>query len=122
MCRALVVDDDRDCADTFRELLVVMGHEAQAAYSGAEALEVATSFRPEVALVDLAMPGMTGIEVARRQRQGRPRPWLVAVTGLHPDHVGADVQAFDFRVVKPVEPSRLRELIEGLAGGPPRGG
>jgi CheY-like chemotaxis protein len=122
MARVLVVDDDRDTAESFARLLTRWGHEPRVCFSGAEALAQAASFRPRVALLDLAMPGMTGAEVASRLRLTvGPRPWLVVVSGAHPSVLSPlEAVAFDCRLDKPVEPAELRELLEALAtAGPP---
>jgi CheY-like chemotaxis protein len=113
MMRVLVADDCRDTADMFALLLTTWGHEAEAAYDGAEALAKAEAARPDVALLDLDMPGMSGGEVARRLRAGQSgRPWLVAVTGLHPAKLPReDGAAFHARLTKPVEPGDLMELL-----------
>ncbi|MEP7303539.1 MAG: PAS domain-containing protein, partial [Caldimonas sp.] len=82
-CRVLVADDLRDSADSLALLLESMGHEVQVAYDGEHALQAAETFRPEVMLLDLGMPRLSGYEVCRRIRQ---RPWggqikLVAQSG-----------------------------------------
>ena len=64
--RILIVDDLRDSADTLKELLEMWGHQAEVAYSGAAALEVAAQFRPELILCDLAMPGMDGLSACEK--------------------------------------------------------
>ena len=81
--RILVVDDNRDAAISLATMLKIMGNDAQTAYDGLEALNVATAFRPDVILLDIGMPNLNGYETARRIRQ---EPWghsavLVALTG-----------------------------------------
>jgi two-component system CheB/CheR fusion protein len=81
--RILVVDDNRDQADSLAQLLRSMGHEVSTAYNGPEAVQAALADGLEVALVDIGLPGMDGNEVARRirqQSQGKP-PILIALTG-----------------------------------------
>src|SRR5262245_39630515 len=100
MLRVLVADDCRDTAETFAILATAWGHEAEVAYDGASALARAEALRPDVVLLDIDMPGLTGPEVARQLRAaGGPPPWLVAVTGLHPSALSrADAAPFDCRL------------------------
>jgi CheY-like chemotaxis protein len=115
MARVLVVDDDSDTAETFAALLSHWGHECRACCSGAEALAAAARFRPDGAVVDLHMAGMSGARLARALPAG---PWLVALTGLHPSLVpAADAALFEHVLHKPVEPGALRAVVEALAAG-----
>jgi PAS domain S-box-containing protein len=114
--RVLVADDNVDIAETSATLLQLWGHDVRVAQSGREALEVAESFRPEVALIDIGMPQMSGLDVARALRR---QPWgagmrLVAVTGWgqEEDRRTALGAGFDDHVTKPVEPARLQVLFE----------
>src|SRR5258708_7691026 len=79
----LVVEDNRDCADSTALLLRLAGHEAEVAPDGASALRAAAARQPDVVLLDLGLPDMTGWEVARRLKAlaGRKGPFIVAVTG-----------------------------------------
>ena len=70
--RLLVVDDNRDAADSLAVLLRLQGHEVRVAHDGPAALELAASFRPDVAFLDIGMPGMDGYEVARPAARRRP--------------------------------------------------
>src|SRR5947207_2890131 len=83
LLRVLVIDDNKDQADSLRTLVEIWGHEVQAAYGGAAALTIAQEFRPQVVLVDLAMPGLNGYDFARQLRQlpGMQAALLLAVTG-----------------------------------------
>src|SRR5277367_6383176 len=81
--RVLIVDDDRDYADSSATLLEFWGHEAFVAYDGLAALELARTHRPDVALLDLAVNGMDGFTIAERLRR-QPESLdvvLIAVTG-----------------------------------------
>src|SRR5215472_2973155 len=80
--QVLVVEDNRDTADTLCLLLQMLGHDARAAYSGTEGVRQATSWRPDVVFCDIGLPGMDGFEVARRLRRqpGTEQALLVAVT------------------------------------------
>jgi CheY-like chemotaxis protein len=111
----LVVDDLRDAADILALLLESYGAETRCVYSGADGIEQARSWRPDVALVDIGLPDMTGYEVARaiRLENGPPRMLLLAVTG-YGDPASATNAAeagFDGRLVKPIDHDRLHELI-----------
>jgi signal transduction histidine kinase len=113
--RVLVVDDNADAGNMLSYLLKALGHSVVTVTSGAEALNVAEEYRPEVILLDIGMPGMNGYEVARRIREGghEPQPYLVAVTGWgksdDPRHARA--AGFDSHIVKPVDVMRLREIF-----------
>ena len=80
--RILVVDDDHDSADSLALLVRAWGYETRTAYDGPAALGLVGDFKPDVVLLDLALPRLSGYEVARRIRAGCPHPCvLIAVTG-----------------------------------------
>ncbi len=113
--RILVVDDNRDAADTLGMALRSMGNEICTAYDGLRALEVVSEFRPDAVLVDIGMPGTSGYEVARRIRE-RPQGFeivLIAVTGWgQPRDVGRSRAAgFNHHFVKPVDVAALMALL-----------
>lgn len=116
--RILVVDDDRDAADSLALLLRLWGHAVHVAYHGPGALEAAAAYRPEVVLLDMVMPGMTGYEVADRLRRepGLGKAVLIALTGLgqDEDHRRSREAGFTSHLVKPAEPAELRQLLAGL--------
>ncbi len=113
--RLLVVDDNRDAADSLALLLRLHGVEVLVAYDGASALEKVRAFRPEIALLDLGMPGLDGFQVASRIRKERDLDGvvLVALTGWgQPEHRRQSSEAgFDHHLVKPVELGDLRQLV-----------
>jgi CheY-like chemotaxis protein len=112
--RILVVDDYPDAAASLTALLDLWGYEARAVTSGVEALEVVAGWQPDIALVDIAMPVMTGFELAQRLSAGPgPRPVLVAVTGLgQPGDVERVLASgFDRHFLKPVDPDRLAAYL-----------
>ena len=113
--RVLVVDDNVDAADMLRALLEGLGHEVEAVHSGMEALAAAERFKPDVVLLDLGMPGMSGHEVASELRRRRPgsEPLIVAVTGWGKpeDRARAREAGVDVHLVKPVEEEDLREVL-----------
>lgn len=114
--RVLVVDDYVDTLDTLREILVeIGGFEVMTASSGLEAIEAAHRFRPDVILLDVSMPGMSGLEVARRIRLTRnlgQTVAIVAVTGhTTPEAVGLMREAgFDWHESKPMSVERILEV------------
>jgi two-component system CheB/CheR fusion protein len=114
--RILVVDDNRDAAESLTTLLCVWGHDARAALNGASALEIAPEFAPSVVFLDISMPRMDGYEVARRLRRipALQHALLVAVTGYgrDDDRRKAEEAGFDLHVTKPIEPSLLPSLLE----------
>jgi CheY-like chemotaxis protein len=114
-CRILVVDDNPDAAQSVVLVLSAQGHEVRSAHSGLEALALARTFRPEVVLLDISMPGMTGYEVARQLRECRdiPQPLLIAMTGLgqEADRRRSREAGLDHHLVKPVDPKALHKLL-----------
>jgi CheY-like chemotaxis protein len=116
--RILVVDDNRDAADSLRMLLQLDGHDVHVAYDGASALDQAARRRPQVVLLDIGMPGIDGREVARRiraQAVGEPAT-LIALTGWGKaqDRGLSEAAGFDHHLVKPVELDTLYALLDGL--------
>ncbi|SPK74630.1 Two-component regulatory system protein signal transduction histidine kinase ATPase (plasmid) [Cupriavidus taiwanensis] len=116
--RILLVDDNRDAADSLAMLLEMCGHEVTIAYDGSEALHVAPRCRPHIALIDLAMPGMDGFEVVRAMRgvAGTESTRYVALTGFGQpaDRQHTEAAGFDAHLVKPVELETLFGTIERL--------
>jgi signal transduction histidine kinase/ActR/RegA family two-component response regulator len=118
--KILVVDDNVDAADSLADLLSSAGHMVQVAYDGRKALEVATSFVPDVAFLDIGLPVMDGFELARRLRQlwGFDKVTIVAVTGYGLDqHRHQAVESgFDEHLVKPVSAEQVFDVIAGGTG------
>jgi CheY-like chemotaxis protein len=111
----LVVDDCRDATNSLSMLVRLWGHEVRVAYSGRAALALAVADRPDVLLLDIAMPGMDGCELARRIRlhPSLDDSVLVAVTGYADEahrRLGR-AAGFDRYLVKPVEPAAMEELL-----------
>ncbi len=122
--RVLVVDDNRDSTDSMAELLGLLGYDTAVAYDGADGLSRAAQWRPQVAILDLGMPSMGGLELARRLRSeewGRDM-LLIALSGWgRDDDRRQTAQAgFDHHLVKPVDLGTLEQLI--AAPRPPGGG
>ena len=118
--RILVVDDNRDAAESLAVLLRLLGHHVEAVNEGPAALRAATALRPDVVFLDLGMPGMSGFEVARRLRERRDVAGaeLVALTGwgTDTDRRRSLDAGFDHHFVKPVEPDDLLDFLDGLDG------
>ncbi len=113
--RVLVVDDNEDGAEMLALQLQAEGHEAVAVHSGAEALDVAPSCRPDIAFVDIGMPGMDGYELARRLRRNPilSRTILVALTGYgqEEDIERSRAAGFDAHLVKPADIDAVRRMV-----------
>jgi CheY-like chemotaxis protein len=114
----LVVDDLADAAASTALLLSLHGYAARVAGSGEEALRAVAADPPDVVLIDLLMPGMGGLELARRLRAaaGR-RPFLVAVSGCgtEEDRQQTAAAGIDLHLVKPVDPAALMRAVEQAA-------
>jgi PAS domain S-box-containing protein len=114
--RILVIEDNPDAAESMQMMLELFGHEVRIAATGPDGVTAARSYRPDVILCDLGLPGISGFEVARILR-GDPAlegATLVAVSGYgeKEDHRKALASGFDKALVKPVDPGVLRELLE----------
>ena len=113
--RVLVVEDHADSAETLAVLLRLHGHEVDVAPDGPTALRIAAQNPPDVALLDIGLPGMDGFEVARRlQEQAAGKmPLLVAVTGYgQEEHRRRSKQAgIDLHLLKPVDPEEIKTLL-----------
>jgi PAS domain S-box-containing protein len=119
--RVLIVDDNRDSADSLAMLLKVMGHEVGTAYDGEQAVAAAEALRPDVGLLDIGMPRLNGYDVCRRIRE---QSWgqgvfLIALTGWgqDEDRRRTEEAGFNFHIVKPVDSGLLMELLASLAFG-----
>ena len=113
--RVLVVEDNRDIADSLTLLLSNMGHTVKTVYDGETALISVPEFDPEIVFVDLALPGIDGFEVASRLRAGERerRRTLVAFTGFGGEDVDRRVRAvgFDVHLMKPGNPEALADIL-----------
>jgi signal transduction histidine kinase/CheY-like chemotaxis protein len=120
--RILVVDDNRDAADSLALLLQLAGHEVHTAHDGLEAVNAAARLRPEVILLDIGLPKLNGYEAASRirEQQGASDLLLVALTGWgqDEDRRRSEQAGFDAHMVKPVDLAALNKLLCGpVAGG-----
>lgn len=124
--KVLCVDDNKDTADSTAMLLQQAGFETRSCHSGREALSVAEGFHPDVCLIDLSMPGMSGDELAAHLRERAEGPLrCIALTGswdIGAQHLTHNA-GFEEHLVKPVEPHRLIAVISapGVTG-PTQGG
>jgi CheY-like chemotaxis protein len=114
----LIVEDNPDTADSFARLLGACGHNCRIVHSGWNVLQTALGFRPQVILLDIALPGITGYEIARELRQHRALKdvVLIAISGYAQD---SDRQrsldaGFDHHLSKPVDFESLRELLAAV--------
>jgi two-component system CheB/CheR fusion protein len=116
--RILVVDDNLDAADALSMFLRLEDQEVQVAHDGLTALEIADAMQPEIVFLDLQLPRMSGVEVARRLR-ALPirRPVLIATTGFgqRDDRRRTAEAGFDHHLVKPLDPTELRSLLASFA-------
>ena len=119
--RILVADDDADAVLILSALLRDEGYQVRGVHHGAEVLDAVFNFAPDVVLLDIGMPKMSGYDVARtlRERYGSARPVLVAITGRagDADRQQARAAGFEHHVAKPYEPNALLNLIGRLSGG-----
>jgi signal transduction histidine kinase/CheY-like chemotaxis protein len=113
--RLLIVDDNRDAADTLGVLLQMLGNETRVVYDGESAVALAEEYRPDFVLLDIGLPKLDGYGVARRIRQ---QPWgrnivLIATTGWGQasDREAARHAGFDHHLVKPVDPDALSAIL-----------
>lgn len=113
--RILVVDDNRDAADTLAMLLKIKKYDAHTRYGGMEALDAVADLRPDAVLLDIGMPGMDGYETARRLRQlpQGQSVLLVALTGYgqDDDRRRSREAGFDAHLTKPVDLKDLEGVL-----------
>lgn len=113
-----MADDDRDAVLTLMMLLRHEGHDVRGVYSGDDVAKVSRELRPDVIILDITMPGMSGYELARtlRARYGDACPVLIAVTAWDKsaDRVLSEVVGFNHHFGKPVDPQALMQLLATL--------
>lgn len=110
----LVVEDNDDARTALVELLELWGYNVHGAGTGEEGVELAARHDPQIALVDLDLPGIDGFEVARRLRDAREGRLLIAMSGYGQpeDRDRSFAAGFDRHLIKPVDPRRLARLLE----------
>ena len=112
----LVVDDNRDIADTMVALLKTENHTASACYDGAHVIDCIRRQDPDVVLLDIGLPNKSGWEVAEeiRKRFSPGRPMLIGVSGEYmkdSDRILAKMRGFDYYLVKPADPDVVLTLV-----------
>ena len=115
--RVLVVDDNRDAADSLAILLTSWGHESRITYDGPAALALAERFRPDVVCLDLAMPLMNGFELAQqlRKRDGLAESVYFVLTGNSDEGTRSRCREAGLKFfLKPVDPEQMRRALEEL--------
>ena len=117
--RVLIVDDNRDSADSLAMLLKITGNKTYTAHDGLEAVDAIEKHRPEVVLLDIGLPTLDGHEVCRRVRQ---QPWgkdivMIALTGWgqEDDRRKSEEAGFNGHMVKPVDYDKLLDLLESVS-------
>ena len=114
--RILVVEDNRDAADSLRLLLEFSGHDVAVAYSGHDGVQAAEQYQPDVVLCDIGLPGLDGYGVARKLRDNPATATarLIAVTayGQDEDRRRSHEAGFEQHLVKPVDPDDLRRALD----------
>jgi PAS domain S-box-containing protein len=117
--QVLVVDDNRDAADTLSALVQSMDHNCQAVYDGESALRLAESFKPDVVFMDIGLPHVSGYQIAQelRKQPHEPQPLLVAVTGWgqETDRRQALGSGFDLHFAKPVSETTIHAVLNKAA-------
>jgi PAS domain S-box-containing protein len=117
--RVLVVEDTLAVSELLTTLLRLWGHAVRAVSDGPAALSVARTYHPDVVLLDIGLPGMSGYDVARHlwQETGHTRPVIAAITGYGQaeDRRRAEEAGFDYHMLKPIDPNALRAMFEDAA-------
>jgi PAS domain S-box-containing protein len=116
--RILVVDDNRDAAESLSMLLHARGHDVQVAYDGLEAVGAAIAFNPDVVLLDIGLPKLHGYDAARRIRDAKgENVLLIAITGWGQDEDRRRSRnaGFDHHLTKPVDPEAIARLIDEVS-------
>jgi two-component system CheB/CheR fusion protein len=118
--RILIIDDSADASLTTQMLLELRGHKVETAIDGPSGVKVAQSFKPEVILLDIGLPGMDGYEVARclRALKETKDVLLIALTGYgqKDDFLKSHEAGFDHHLVKPADTDELQDLIAARQG------
>lgn len=119
LLRIVVADDDRDTVLTTMMLLREEGHDARGVYSGRNVMGAILDFDPDVVILDIGMPGLSGWEVARiiRQHRGNERPVLIGISGEYtksPDRILSEILGFNHYLLKPYEFSDLLRILAPL--------
>jgi CheY-like chemotaxis protein/uncharacterized protein YodC (DUF2158 family) len=114
--RILVADDNRDAAETLVLVLEMLGHAAHAVYGGQEAVDAAASESFDLAILDLAMPGVDGYAAARLIKSMHPGLTLIALSGhIQAQHrLRTSQEGFSYHLAKPLDTDLLMDILEEL--------
>ena len=120
--RILIADDDRDTASMLAAILRDEGHETHVVLRGDQVLEIDRLVRPDVVILDVNMPGMSGFALAReiRTRRGIAAPLLIAISGKwtrKEDQQLGESAGFDHYLLKPCEPTEVVRLLAAFQAG-----
>jgi two-component system CheB/CheR fusion protein len=122
----VVIDDNRDTAESLRLLLELFGHQARTAYTGPEGVEAVRQARPDVVLCDLGLPGMDGLAVARALRQDPATAGvrLIAMSGFagDEDRARSCAAGFGLHLNKPTDPAELQRVLAAMTPDPGKAG
>jgi DNA-binding response OmpR family regulator len=120
--RVVVADDDRDTVISLTMLLREEGYDVRGVHYGRQVMGAILDFDPDVLLLDIALPDLSGWEVARiiRERRGRARPAIIGISGEYKagaDKILAQILGFNEYLVKPYDPQALLRIVSGFAEG-----
>jgi CheY-like chemotaxis protein len=124
MADVLVIDDERDCAESTARWLELIGHNVRIARNGRDAIGAARRQRPSAVVLDLGMPGMDGLQVAAALRRDLPGPlMIIAITGYADAEYRRQALAAgcDYHFPKPIDPNALAALLAGADISPDSG-
>jgi two-component system OmpR family response regulator len=117
----LVVEDNPDTASSLASLLGLVGHQVRVAGTGEQAMQAVETQHPDVALLDIGLPGMDGWDVARwiRSREGVARPLIIAITGYgsEGDRRRSLEAGIDMHFIKPADPEQLLDILASFQKG-----
>jgi CheY-like chemotaxis protein len=118
LLRILIVDDNRDGADSLAMMLRLLGNDTRTAYDGEQALVLAAEYQPDVILLDLGLPKLNGYEACRHIRQQPRGKELIIIAqtgwGQDEDRRRTHEAGFDHHMVKPVDPAALIKMLAEL--------
>lgn len=122
--RILLADDDRDSVMLLMTLLRTEGHETSGVYDGQKVMPAVLAFDPDVVILDIHMPGLSGWEACRaiREKRGDVRPLLIGVSGEYKkgaDQILSEILGFNHYLIKPYQFSDILRLVEPLRLPPP---
>jgi CheY-like chemotaxis protein len=117
-CRIVVADDNPDSAASLAMMLRILGHDVQTAHNGQQAVELASTFLPDVMLLDIGMPVMDGYEAAQHVRKNPELAHIILVAltgwGQDDDKRQAEEAGFNHHVTKPIDLAALQSLLQPL--------